>query len=63
MKGKSLEELKKKLVGLSIEELKHRLLLVEADIKNLEDELRQREDLLKFIDDLIKRKRRKMSAR
>jgi hypothetical protein len=39
--------------------LKHKLEVVGEDIKNLEEELEQREELLSFIDELIDQKRSK----
>ncbi|CAG9335531.1 unnamed protein product [Blepharisma stoltei] len=55
------DEARKKLQGLDVGKLRQRLQAVEGDIKNLEDELGQREDLLHFIDELIKNKRKKHS--
>lgn len=53
------EEIRIKLQGLDAGKLKQRLDAIEGDIKNLEDELGQRENLLHFIDELIKNKRKK----
>jgi len=52
------KELIKKLEGLDEPALRKKLEAVEADIKNLEDELDQRERLLNYVDKLIKKKRR-----
>ena len=53
------ETTRTKLEGLEPHVLKTRLEAVDSDIKNLEDELFQREELLKFIDDLIAKKKKK----
>jgi hypothetical protein len=41
---------------LDTDSLNHKKQALEADIKNLRDELVQRQELLAFIDDLIERK-------
>lgn len=52
------KDLIKKLEGLDEPALRKKLEAVEADIKNLEDELDQRERLLHYVDKLIKKKKR-----
>jgi len=50
------QELKERLQRLDSDSLNHKKQALEADIKNLRDELVQRQELLAFIDDLIERK-------
>lgn len=50
------QELKERLQRLDTESLNHKKQALEADIKNLRDELIQRQELLAFIDDLIEQK-------
>lgn len=52
-------ELQSKLKNCDMPSLKHKLKVVSEDIKNLEEELEQREQLLSFIDELINQKRSK----
>lgn len=53
-------EIRKKLEGLAVSELSSRLEATDSDISNLEEELQQREELLKFIDSLIAKKKKNL---
>lgn len=52
-----MHEMESKLKNCDKSTLQHKLNAVESDIKNLEEELEQREDLLAFIDELINKRR------
>jgi hypothetical protein len=52
-----INEMETKLKNCDKSTLQHKLQAVESDIKNLEEELDQREELLAFIEELINKRR------
>jgi len=52
-----INEMETKLKNCDQSTLQHKLHAVESDIKNLEEELDQREELLAFIEELISKRR------
>jgi hypothetical protein len=57
MSSQSEQQLLGTLQDLDLDALTRRRETVESDVKNLEEELAQREELLTYIDELIKKSR------
>jgi hypothetical protein len=57
MSSQSEQQLLSSLQDLDLDALTRKRETVESDVKNLEEELAQREELLAYIDELIKKSR------